>query len=77
MLERLGSKGNTSSLLVGVQTCLATLEIRMVVSQKIGNQSISRFRNTTLGDIPKDAHSYHKDICSTVFIVALFTITKT
>ncbi|EGW13493.1 hypothetical protein I79_023637 [Cricetulus griseus] len=31
------NKGNMSLLLVGMQTCTATLEINMVVSQKIGN----------------------------------------
>ena len=30
-----------------------------------------------LGIYPKDAHSYHKDICSTMFIAALFVITST
>ena len=53
MLERIRSKGNTSQLLVGVQTCIVTLEISMVVSQKIGKQSTSRPNNTTLIHIPK------------------------
>ena len=51
-LERMQSKGNASPLL-GVQTCLATLEINMAVSQKTGNQSTSRPSNTILGHIPK------------------------
>ena len=29
-----------------------------------------------LGIYPKDAQSYHKDICSTMFIVALFVIAR-
>ena len=41
-------------LLVRVQT----LEISMVVSQKIVSQLISTPSNTTLGHIPKDAPSY-------------------
>ena len=49
----------------------------MVVSQKIGNQPISRTGNTTLGHIPKkNANSYYKDICSTMFIAVLFVIAR-
>ena len=40
--ERMRSKGNISLLLAGMQTCTATLEISMVVSQKIGYQCSSR-----------------------------------
>ena len=29
-----------------------------------------------MGKFPKDAHTYHKDICSTMFIVALFIIAR-
>ena len=47
------SKGSIPPLLVGVLTCTSTLEISMSVSQKIGNQSISRPSNTTLRHIPK------------------------
>ena len=36
MVERICSKGNTLQFLVGMQTCTATLEISMVVSQKMG-----------------------------------------
>ena len=53
MLERMWSKGNTPPLLVGVQTCTVALEINMVVSLKIGNQSTSRPSNTTFGYMPK------------------------
>lgn len=41
MLVTIWSMGNTSSLLVGVQTCIATLEINLVVSQKNWNNSTS------------------------------------
>lgn len=68
------SKENTPQLLVGVQTCTATMGINMVVPQKSGNQSASRPSYNTLGHIPKDTPSYHKNSCSTVFIVALFLI---
>ena len=46
-------KGNASPVLVGVHTCTGTLEINMVVSPKIGNQSTSKPSNTTTGHIPK------------------------
>lgn len=41
------AKGNIP-LLVGVQTCIATLEVNMAVSQTIGNQPTS----ANLGHIP-------------------------
>ena len=53
MLERIWSKGNTSPLLVGMQTCTTPLEISMVVSQKTWKQLTSRLSNTKLGHIPK------------------------
>ena len=53
MLERMQSKGNTPSLLVGVQTYIDTLEISMVVSLKIVTQATSRPSNTALGHILK------------------------
>ena len=46
----------------------------MVVSQKIGNQPTAI---PLLGISPKDAQSYHKDICSTMFVAALFVIART
>ena len=49
----ISSKGNTPPLLVGMQTCTTTLDINLSVSQKIGNQSISRPHNSTPGHIPK------------------------
>ena len=58
MLKRMWNKGNTPPLLVGMQTCANTLEIHMVVSQKIGNQFTSGPSNTTLGHILK--------VCSTI-----------
>jgi hypothetical protein len=52
MLARVWSKENTPPLLVGEQTCTTTLEINLVVSQKIGNSSTSRPTYTTPGHIP-------------------------
>ena len=67
MLERIWSKGNTSALLVGMQTCTVALEISIAISQKIRNQSTSGLSNTTFDIYPKDAQSYHKtfaQLCS-------------
>ena len=41
------------------------------ISQKTRNQSTSRPINTNLGIYSNDAQSYHKNICSAMFIVAL------
>ena len=76
-VERMWSKGNTPPLLVGVQTWIAALKISMAISQKIRSESTSRSSNTILGHIPKDAQLYHKDICSTMFVAALFMIART
>ena len=75
MLERMLRKGYTPPLLVGVQNCTAALETSMAVPQE--NQSPSRYSNSTLGIYPKHAYSYNKDICSTMFIAALFVIART
>ena len=72
MLERMWSKENTPPLMVGMQTCTTSLEISMLVSQKIRNQPTSRPDNTIIGI----AQLYYKDICSTMFTAALFVITK-
>lgn len=66
-------QGETPSLLLGVQTFTATLEINIVVSLKTGNQTTSSSSFTSLEHIPKgcSVQSFHKDICSVLFIVAL------
>jgi hypothetical protein len=53
MLVRMWSKGDTLSLLVGVQMYTTILETNLVVSQKIGNSSTSSPSYTTPGHIPK------------------------
>ena len=77
MLERLWGKGNASALLVGMQAGTTALDVSVVISQKIGKQPSSRPSNTTLGIYSKDAQSCHKDMCSTMFIAALFVIART
>ena len=53
MLERMWSKGNTHPLLVGMQTCVTTLEISVEVFKETGSQPTSRPSNSTIGNIPK------------------------
>ena len=60
-----------------VKTCTATVEISMAVSQKIGINLPQDPAIPLLNIYPKDAHSYCKDICSAVLIVALFIIGRT
>ena len=51
MLERIWEEGKTSPLLVGMQTGTVTLEISVLISQKIRTQPTSRPSNTTFGYI--------------------------
>ena len=77
MLERMCGKGNTPLLLVGVQSCVVSLEIRTFISQKIGNKLSQDPAILLLGINPKDTQSYYKDMLSTTFIAALFVIPRT
>ena len=53
MLKRMWWEGNSHPLLVGMQTCAATVEISVAVSQENGSQPPSWPRKSTLGNIPK------------------------
>ena len=77
MVVRMWGKGNTPPLLVGVQIGIATLEISMMICQKIRKQPTSRRSNTTFMYIPKGCPTCHKDTFSNMFIAALFVIDKT
>ena len=72
MLERMWGKGNTPPLLVRVQNLYSfqstTLENSMAASQKIDNESVLRFSNSTLEHVPKGYTVYYKEICSTMYI---------
>ena len=71
------SKESTHPLLVGMQTYTTTFEISMAVSQKNWVFTYLRIQEYYSGIYTKDAHSHYKDICSTMFIAALFVIVKT
>ena len=57
MLSRNWKKGNTYLLKVGMQTCTATMKIRVAVPQEAGNGSSSRSL-LLLGMYPEDSTSY-------------------
>jgi hypothetical protein len=51
--EDMEKKRSTTPVLVGLQAGITTLEINLVVPQKIGNGCTSRSSYTILGHIPK------------------------
>jgi len=75
MQIRMWTKRNTPPLLVGLQTG-TTLEISLEVPQKIGYSIPEGPAIPLLLIYPKDAPTYNKDTSSTVFIAALFIITR-
>ena len=60
-------------MLVGLQACTTTLEIRLVVPQKIGHGITEEHAITLLG-YTEDVPTCNKYTCSTMFIAALFII---
>jgi hypothetical protein len=72
MLARMWSKGNTSSLLVGLQTYTITLENNFVFSHKTVKILLQDAAIPLLSMYPKGAPTFHKDTCSTMFIATLF-----
>jgi hypothetical protein len=62
-----------SSIVDGMAT---TLEINLVVPQKIGHCTTGGSHNTFLGIYPEDVSTGKKDTCSTMFIAALFIIAR-
>jgi hypothetical protein len=72
MLARMWRKRNTPPLLVGSRAGTTTVEISLVVPQKIGHSATIAI--PLLGLYPEDAQKGNKDTCSTLFIAALFII---
>ena len=63
---------------MAMQTGAATMESIMEVPQKVKNKSTIWSSNPLLDIYPKETKmSTKKDICTTMFIAALFTIAKT
>jgi len=76
MLARMWRERNTPPLLVGLQTGTTILEINLEVPQKIDIVLPEDPAIPLLGIYPKDAPTYNKDTCSTMFIAALFIIAR-
>lgn len=56
MLARMWGKGNTCSLLVGLQAWTTSVEVTVVVPLEVGDRSTSRSSYTALGNVPKGLH---------------------
>ena len=69
--------GKHSSMLVGMQTCAATVESVWQFLRKLGVNLPQDPAIPLLGIFPRDALSYCKSICSTMFLAALFVIART
>ena len=70
-------KGNSSTLLVGMQTGAATVENSMEFPQKIKMELPFDPAIPLLGLYPKNPETpIQKNLCTPMFIVVLFTITK-
>ena len=77
MLSRMWRKRSIPLLLVGLQADATTLEISLVVPQKIGHSTTWEPSYTIPGHIyPEEAPTCNKDTCSTMFIAALFIIAR-
>ena len=70
-------KGKPHALLVGMQTGVATVESSMEVPQKLRIESTCNPVSPLLGIYPKNMEILiQKDICTPMFIAALFIIVK-
>jgi hypothetical protein len=77
MLVRMWRKRNTPPVLVRLQAGTITLEISLAVPQKIGHSTLPEDPAIPLlGMYPQDVPMCNKDTCSTMFIAALFIITR-
>jgi hypothetical protein len=61
---------------VGLQAGTTTLEMSFLVLQKIGHSTTGGLTIPLLGIYPEDAPTFNKDTFSTIFIAALFIITR-
>jgi hypothetical protein len=75
MLVRMWRKRNTPPLLVGLQAGTTTLEISLVVPQKIGHIPEDPAIEL-LGIYPENAPTCNKDTFSTMFTAAIFIIAR-
>ena len=76
MLERVWRKGNPLTLLVGLQTSIATMENSVEIPLKTRNRTAIRPRKLTAGHTHEGSR-IERDTCNPTFIAALFTIART
>jgi hypothetical protein len=76
MFARMWRKRNIPPLLVELQVDTTTLEVNLVVPQKLDIVLPKNPAIPLLCIYPKDATTYNKDTCSTMFIAALFIIAR-
>jgi hypothetical protein len=76
MLVRIWRKRNTPPFLVGLQAGTTTLEISLVVPQKIGHSTTRRSSKPLLRIYPEDVSICNENTCSTLFLAALFIIVR-
>jgi hypothetical protein len=69
-------KEEHSSIVGGITSWYNTLEISLVVPQKIGHSTIRRSSNSSPGHIPQNVLTCNKDTCPTMFIAVLFIIAR-
>jgi hypothetical protein len=67
---------STNPFLLGLQAGTNTLEISLVVPQKSEHSTTGRSSNISPGQIPRRCANFNKGICSTMFIAALFIISR-
>ena len=60
MLARMWRKRNTLPLLVRLQACTTTLEVSLVVPQKIGHSTTGASLNTTPGHISRRCPNWYE-----------------
>ena len=77
MLEKLWRKGNPSTLLVGMQTGIATVENSMEFPQKTKNGTALDLTIPLLGLYHKNPEiPIQKNLCTPMFRAMLFTVAK-
>ena len=76
MLERVWRKGNPLTLLVGMQTSIATMESNVEIPLKTGIELPYDPAIPLLG-IHTEETRIERDTCTPMFIIALFTIART
>jgi hypothetical protein len=76
MLVRMCKERNTPPLLVGLQACTTILKVSQEVPHNIGHKIPEDIAIPLLGIFPEEVPTGNKSTCSTMFIAALFTISR-